>query len=86
MLTDEIQAAVKKRIAILGYRESIKFIKLNQSKLIVMSNNIPDDMRKEIVHHAKLADSKVEIYNGNSRDLGTICGVPYPVSSVIIKG
>ena len=86
MLNEEIQSAVKSNNAILGYRRSIKFAKLNKPKLIVMANNVPDQIRSEIEHTVKLSDSKFEVFNGNSRDLGTFCGKPFPVSVLTIKG
>ena len=86
MLNEEIQAAIKNNNAILGYRESIKFIKLNQPKLVVISNNLPEQIKNEIQHIAKLSNSKAEIFEGSSKELGTICGKPFPVSVLTIKG
>lgn len=86
MLAEEIKSALKNDSAILGYRESVKFIKLNQSKLIVVSNNIPENMRKELEHVSSLSNSKLEIFDGNSREMGTFCGKPFPVSVIAIKG
>lgn len=86
MLNEEIQAAIKNNKAILGYRESIKFIKLNQPKLVVISNNLPEQTKNEIQHIAKLSNGKAEIFEGSSKELGTICGKPFPVSVLTIKG
>jgi large subunit ribosomal protein L30e len=86
MLTEEIQSALKTSNAILGYRRSIKFIKLDKPKLVVMSSNVPEQIRNEIEHIAKLSGLKVEVYDGNSTDLGTVCGKPFPVSVLTIKG
>ena len=86
MLNEEIQAAIKNDKAILGYRESIKFIKLNQPKLVVISNNLPEQIKNEIQHIAELSNGKAEIFEGNSKELGTICGKPFPVSVLTIKG
>ncbi len=86
MLTEEIQSALKTSNAILGYRRSIKFIKLDKPKLVVMSSNVPEQIRNEIEHISKLSGLKVEVYDGNSTDLGTVCGKPFPVSVLTIKG
>ena len=85
MLSEEIQSAIKANNAILGYRRSIKFIKLNQAKLIVMANNIPEQVKSEMEHVAKLSDSRFEIFNGSSKDLGVFCGKPFPISVLTIK-
>jgi ribosomal protein L30E len=86
MLSEEIQSAVKNKNAVIGYRESVKFIKLSSPKLIVVANNIPEGRKREIEHNAKLSQSEFEIFGGTSRELGTFCGVPYPVSVLVVKG
>ncbi|MBS3055670.1 MAG: 50S ribosomal protein L30e [Candidatus Aenigmarchaeota archaeon] len=83
---EEVQTALKDNKAILGYRRSIKFIKLNSPKLIVVSNNLPEKVRKEIDHNAKVSGAKVETFNGTSKELGIICSKPFPVSTLVIKG
>ncbi|TAL47673.1 hypothetical protein EPN87_02335 [archaeon] len=86
MLSEEIQSAVKGKNAVIGYKESVKFIKLSSPKLIVVANNIQQEKREEIEQNAKLSKSGFEIFEGTSRELGTFCGVPYPVSVLVVKG
>jgi large subunit ribosomal protein L30e len=85
-LTETIQAGLKAKKAIIGYRESIKFIKSNSPKIIVMAENSPERTRKEIEHNAKVSGVKVEIFNGSSKELGIVCGKPFPVTTLVIKG
>lgn len=85
-LQDTIQAAVKTDKVIVGFRKSIKFIKINSPKLIVVANNTPEKMRKEIEHNAKISGIKIEIFPGSSKEFGIFCGKPYPVSTLVIKG
>lgn len=81
-----IQEAIKTKKVVIGYRDSIKFIKVNSPKLIVISNNLPQSLRKDIEQNAKVSKMKVEIYNGDSKQLGVFCGKPFPVSTLVIKG
>ena len=83
--TDSIQTAIKNKKAIIGYRQSVRFIKLNTPKMIVISKNIPEKFRKDLEHGARIAKTKFEIFDGNSKELGIICGFPHPVSTVVIK-
>jgi len=83
---DMIQEAVKSKKIILGYRNSIKFIKVKTPKLIVISNNLPESLRKEVEQNAKVGKMKLEVFNGTSRELGTFCGKPFPVSALVIEG
>jgi len=85
-LQDEVQGALKEGKVILGFRRSIKFIKLNSPKLIVIANNIPENMGKEIEHNAKISKTKVEVFEGSSKELGVICGRPFPITTLVIKG
>lgn len=84
-LEDKIRSAFKSKNAIIGYKESIKFIKMNSPKLIVLAENTPEKIRKEIEHNAKLSKVKVETFKGSSRELGVICGKPFPVMILTIR-
>ena len=84
-LIEEIQSALKSKKVILGYRESIRFIKANSPKMIVIANNIPDEMKDEIEHTAKLSNTVVKMFEGSSKELGVICGKPFPIAILVIK-
>jgi len=84
-LTEEIQAALKEGKVTIGYKKSLEFIKNNSPKLIVMAENTPAKERKELEHNAKLSGIKTEIFEGSSKELGVICGRPFPIMVLIIK-
>ena len=84
-LIDEIQSALKEGKVIIGYKKSLEFIKNDSPKIIVMSQNIPDKERREIEHNTKIADKKIEIFEGSSKELGVICGKPFPIMLLVIK-
>ena len=84
-LTEEIKNAIKSEKAILGYRRSIRFIKTNKPKLVVIAENTPLEIRKEIEHNAKIGGIKVKIFKGGSKELGVICGKPFPISTLVIR-
>jgi len=84
-LVEDVQSAIKTGKAVIGYKESIRFIKLNIPKVIVVARNMPEKYRKEIEHNARTSGTKLEIFDGSSKDLGVICGKPFPVTTVVIK-
>lgn len=87
MSTEErIQEAIKSKKVVIGYRNSIKFIKVNTPKLIVISNNLPESLRKEMEQNAKVGKMMLDVFKGTSRELGTFCGKPFPVSALVIEG
>ena len=81
----EIRSAVKSDSAIIGYRESMKAMKSGGAKTVIVSNNIPDAMSAEIKHNAKVGGAELEVFEGSTKDLGTACGKPFPVSVLVIK-
>lgn len=84
-LTDEIQVAIKTNKVIIGYNESISYIKTKMPKVIIVANNLPISIREELEHNAKVAKAKFEIFDGTSRELGIVCGKPFPVTTIVIK-
>jgi large subunit ribosomal protein L30e len=84
-IIEDMQSAIKTGKAVIGYKESVRFIKLNIPKLIVVARNMPEKYRKEIEHNAKVSSAKLETFNGSSKELGVICGKPFPVTTVVIK-
>ncbi|MFH8086291.1 MAG: ribosomal L7Ae/L30e/S12e/Gadd45 family protein [Candidatus Aenigmatarchaeota archaeon] len=80
-----IQDAIKDKKAIIGYRKSIKYLKLNKAELIILAENSPEKIKKEIEHIAKIENIKLETVKG-SKELGVMCGKPFPVTTVVIKG
>lgn len=85
-LTITIQEAIKSGKVIIGYRKTIRFIKVNSPKLIVISKNIPQKSMEEIEYNAKISGIKVEIFSGTSKELGIICGKQFPISALAIRG
>lgn len=85
-INEEVQAAIKEGKAILGMRESIKEMKSGKPKVVIVSDNMPKSSFEEVSHNVKSLGLKMETFNGSSKDLGTICGKPFPVSVLVIKG
>ncbi|MBU5537018.1 MAG: 50S ribosomal protein L30e [Candidatus Aenigmatarchaeota archaeon] len=81
----DIQSAIKSNKVIIGYNECIKYIKVNTPKMIIVANNLPISMRKELEHNSKVSKTKFEVFDGTSRELGIVCGKPFPVTTLVIK-
>lgn len=84
-LTEDIQSALKEGKVTIGYKKSLEFIKNGSPEFVVMAENIPASRRREIEHNAKLSGTKTEIFEGSSKELGVICGRPFPVMVLVIK-
>lgn len=84
-LVDKIQSAIKSGDVVIGYKKSLEYIKNNSPKLVVISNNIEDDKKEELEHDAKISSATIKIFDGSSKELGIICGKPFPISVLVIK-
>lgn len=84
-LVEEIQSALKEGNVTIGYKKSLEFVKNDSPKLIVIAENMPEKERLEIEHNAKISSTKVETFSGSSKELGVICGRPFPVMVLVIK-
>ena len=85
-LNDEIQNAIKSKRVVIGFRGSIKAVKTGSPKIVVIASNLPPEMKKEIESGLKSEKTRLEIFNGSSRDLGVLCGKPFPVAALAITG
>jgi len=85
-MAEDIQAAVKSKNAIIGYRESVKSLKTGEARMVIIASNIPESMSEDMKRNAKAAGISLEVFDGSSRDLGTACGKPFPVAAMVIKG
>jgi len=81
----QIQSAVKANNVIIGHKKSVEYIKNNSPELVVIANNIEEDKKRELEHDAKISGVRVEVFEGSSKDLGIICGKPFPISVLVIK-
>ncbi len=84
-LTEDIQAGIKSKNVVIGYNESIQYMRMKTPKIIIITNNLPLSMKREAEHNAKVGKTKLEIFEGTSRELGVVCGKPFPVTTIIIK-
>lgn len=84
VLTEDIQSAVKSNKAILGYEKSLEYLRTNKPSLVVIANNIQEDRKEELEHDVRVSDARIEIFEGSSKELGIICGKPFPVSTLVI--
>lgn len=83
-LIEDVQAAVKAGKAIIGYRQTLKAAKTGSPKMIVISGNMPEAMKKNIEQNAKAAGIDMQIFDGTSTQLGVVCGKSFPISAIAI--
>ena len=83
-LNQPIASAVSTGDCRIGTRSSIDAIKSGKAKLVVVAANCPKDDLDDIEQFAKLAEIKVQKFEGTSWDLGEVVGKPFMVSAIAI--
>jgi large subunit ribosomal protein L30e len=80
-----IRVAVDTGSVTLGSDKSIQALKLGRGKLVIVADNCPEDKREDLEQYSKLSDIPVYNYNGTSVELGSVCGKPFTVATMVIK-
>ncbi|MCL4383617.1 MAG: 50S ribosomal protein L30e [Candidatus Marsarchaeota archaeon] len=86
--SNDIRLAVDSGEVMLGIKQVLKSIENNSVKLVIMASINKEDNLNDIKYISNIANIKLELFNGTSAELGSVCGKPYSVSvlSVINPG
>lgn len=80
-----IRVAVDTGDVTLGSEKSIQSLKLGKGKLVVVAQNAPKEILEDVEYYANLSDIQAYTYEGSSVDLGSVCGKPFTVATLIIN-
>ena len=69
----------------LGSKVAIRELRLGRALMAILSSNCPSATREEIDIFGKLSSIPVLHHQKDSRDLGILCGKPFPVSTLVIS-
>lgn len=85
-LVNLLQEKVKENNVVFGYNKVIKLLKSSHPKMIVIAKNMPKEKKETILHNAKLSKVEVKEFDNDNVNLGLVCGKPFSVSVLAIKG
>ncbi len=80
----ELRTAIRTGKVVLGSRRTIKLLVNGQAKMVIIAQNAPEHIRRDIEYYAKLAKVPVYVYPGTSWDLGAVCQKPFMVAALAI--
>ena len=69
----------------LGSKVAIRELRRGRALMAILSSNCPSAIREEIDNYVKLSSVPVLHHQKDSRDLGILCGKPFPVSTIVIS-
>ena len=81
-----IKNKVKEKKVILGFNSVLKTLKSKKLNRVIYANNLPDEKIRAIKHNAGLADTEITEYPNDGMELGLVCGKPFSVGVIGIKG
>lgn len=79
-----IKVAMNTGKFIYGKKQVLKYLRNESFKMIIIANNCPTDLEKQLNYYISLAKDKIYIhrYKGSSWDLGLACAKPYMISII----
>lgn len=83
-VNSKLHLVMKSGKAALGYKTTLKTLRGNKAKMVIISNNCSPLRKSEIEYYAMLAKCSVMHYVGNNSDLGTACGKYFRVSTLSV--
>lgn len=80
-----IRVAVDTGDVTLGSEKSIQSLKLGKGKLVVVAQNSPKEIIEDVEYYSNLSEIPFYTYEGTSVDLGSVCGKPFTVATLVIN-
>uniref|UniRef100_K3WD43 Ribosomal protein eL8/eL30/eS12/Gadd45 domain-containing protein n=1 Tax=Globisporangium ultimum (strain ATCC 200006 / CBS 805.95 / DAOM BR144) TaxID=431595 RepID=K3WD43_GLOUD len=83
-INSRLQLVMRSGKVALGYKQTLKALRSNKAKLVLISNNTQPLRKSEVEYYSMLAKTGVHHFAGNNNDLGTACGKFFRVSVMCI--
>lgn len=80
-----IRVAVDTGDVTLGSEKSIQSLKLGKGQLVIVAANSPKDIIEDVEYYSGLSEIPFYTYEGTSVELGSVCGKPFTVATLIIN-
>lgn len=80
----EIRRAVDTGKVLFGTRESEYTLKTGEGQILILPQNTPILNVEKLTHLASLTNVPVYRFNGTALELGSVCGKPFVISSLLV--
>jgi len=80
-----IRVAVDTGDVTLGSEKAIQSLKLGKGQLVIVAENSPKNILEDVEYYSKLSDIPSYTYKGTSVELGSVCGKPFTVATLVIN-
>jgi len=71
-----------------GTRSTVRNTLNGKAKLIIIARNCPKKFKDDVLNYSKTSGINIYQFSGNSLELGSLCGKPFPIAimSIIDQG
>ncbi len=80
----EIRRAVDTGVVAFGFRSAEKNILKGKGEIVIISGNCPQRLSERIRHVSQIAGIPFFEFEGSALELGSICGKPFLVSTLLV--
>ncbi|MEK6902877.1 MAG: 50S ribosomal protein L30e [archaeon] len=80
----EIRRAVDTGKVLFGGRESTYALRHGEGQLLIVTHNAPPLVLDDLKHTAYLSEIPVYVFKGTGLELGSVCGKPYVISTLLV--
>ena len=80
-----IRVAVDTGNVTLGSGKTIQALKLGKGKLVIIAENCPKEVAEDVTQYSQLSKIPVYTFQGTSVDLGSVCGKPFTVATMMVN-
>ncbi|MDO8428313.1 MAG: 50S ribosomal protein L30e [Candidatus Diapherotrites archaeon] len=81
----EIRRAVDTGKVLFGEKESKKSVLNGNGEIIIVSSNLSSSKKEQLQYFAKLASIAYFEFDGTGTKLGSVCGKPFAISTMVIQ-
>jgi len=81
-LKDSLTGVIRTGKIIIGSKETKNALLTGNLKLTILSKNCPEDIKEDIIYYSLISKTPYKIVNEDSNELGSLCGKPFPVSTI----
>ena len=81
----EIRNAVKEKKVVMGSKSVMRGIRNKSFSGVIFADNCPADVRSDITRYTRMTGTEITPFEGNSAQLGQLCGKPFNILLIGIK-
>jgi len=83
---ERVKTALKEKRLVIGSRSVIKGVKLGRIDTVIYASNLPENKKRDLTYYSHAAGFSLQRFDGDSAELGELCGKPFSILMVgIIK-